>query len=38
MEGDIEREVLSTWREWVYEREMEEEIERSTINMEGVGV
>ena len=28
MEGDTEREVLSTWREWVYEREMEEEIER----------
>ena len=28
MEGEIEREVCSTWREWVYEREMEGEIER----------
>ena len=30
MEGEIEREARSTWREWVYEG--------GTINMEGVRV
>ena len=28
MEEEMEREARSTWRELVYEREMEEEIER----------